>query len=88
MGWDCSRTYVSTNETEMLFGDWSQQLRYKDYHLASRPAKVERERAVDADDMPSTGFFETESVKDFGGQMRQRGVLAWWRKGMGYASDD
>lgn len=32
------------------------------------------------------GLAEVETVKEFGGVMEQRGVLDWWRKGMGYTS--
>jgi hypothetical protein len=34
--------------------------------------------------MIRTGFFETDTVKDFGRQMDDRGVYAWWRKAMGF----
>ena len=33
------------------------------------------------------GLHEVESVKDFAAQMHARGVLEWWRTGMGYAGD-
>lgn len=32
------------------------------------------------------GLREVESVKEFGGMMEDRGIWAWWRKSMGYAS--
>lgn len=31
-----------------------------------------------------SGLFETESVKDFGEQLRMRGVHDLWRRAMGY----
>ncbi|KAK3698112.1 hypothetical protein LTR37_017070 [Vermiconidia calcicola] len=70
--------------------DWVgvvQRLRYKDYQLASKPAATSLEHSIPSE-ARDVGFFETESVKDFGHQMQQRGVFAWWRKAMGYASDD
>lgn len=63
-----------------------QRLRYKDYQLVARPAQLveecndrEREKiSVEA------GLREVESMKEFGLIMKRRGVLEWWRKGMGY----
>ncbi|GAB7347000.1 hypothetical protein MBLNU459_g3149t2 [Dothideomycetes sp. NU459] len=58
-------------------------LRYKDYQLASRPTLLQPEtlsRSVDG----RRGLYETATVKDFGSQMQDRGVYAWWRKAMGY----
>lgn len=34
------------------------------------------------------GLYETDSVKDFGVRMEQRGVLSWWRRAMGYERAD
>ncbi|KAK3116344.1 hypothetical protein LTR53_003370 [Teratosphaeriaceae sp. CCFEE 6253] len=70
--------------------DLVKKLRYKDYQLASRPAPIMPENAADT---PSglthhIGLHETDSVKDFGQQMADRGVHAWWRRGMGYTSQD
>jgi len=69
----------------------TKNLRYKDYQLASRPAEVRREdKAVDDDAgiVDLKGLHETDSVKDFGEQMQDRGVYGWWRKGMGYAGQE
>ena len=67
-----------------------QRLRYKDYQLASRPQAVKREQDPDfkAETVSTGGFFETQSVKDFGQQMQQRGVFSWWRTAMGYAGQE
>jgi hypothetical protein len=35
-----------------------------------------------------TGFDETASMKDFAQRMDGRGVLTWWRNGMGYAGNE
>ena len=67
-----------------------QRLRYKDYHLAVRPAAMTHEEhspvAGATSPGPSIGLEERESVKDFAAQMHCRGVLRWWRRGMGYCS--
>jgi hypothetical protein len=66
-----------------------QNLRYKDYQLASRAAAVQRENAPDPQQMKrTTGLFESETVRDFGNQMQQRGVYAWWRQGMGFTGSE
>ena len=62
-----------------------QNLRYKDYQLATRPDETHREHDSDDIHLKPPGLYETDSVKDFGDQMQQRGVFAWWRRGMGYA---
>ena len=59
-------------------------MRYKDYQLVSRTASVRRENTPDAEQMERTGLFESDTVKDFGSQMQQRGVYAWWRDAMGF----
>jgi hypothetical protein len=61
-----------------------QNLRYKDYQLVSRTAAVHRENTPDVQQMKRIGLFESDTVKDFGGQMQQRGVYAWWRDAMGF----
>ena len=65
---------------------WRKRLRYKDYQLSCRPAEVKREFHVTGEARISvcTGLYETDSVRAFGQQMRERGVYAWWRTGMGY----
>ncbi|KAL2005222.1 hypothetical protein VTN00DRAFT_2432 [Thermoascus crustaceus] len=72
-------------------GSWVgtvRNLRYKDFQLATRPGPVVRERkdVAKAVDEPEPGVREVESVKEFGALMEERGVWAWWRRGMGYAS--
>ncbi|KAL2354702.1 hypothetical protein BJ546DRAFT_39593 [Cryomyces antarcticus] len=62
-----------------------QRLRYKDYQLASRMAPLSRETQQIVASSGDRGLFETDSVKDFGLKMQDRGVLTWWRRGMGYA---
>lgn len=76
--WSMCRTYT----------DNLQRLRYKDYQLAVRPASLEPENGhLDGRSTP-VGLFEVGSVKGFGAIMQQRGVWSWWRKGMGYVSED
>lgn len=53
----------------------------KDYQLAIRPAPLENEIA----ETPYGKVIEVTNVKDFSFQMESRGLLGWWRKGMGYA---
>ena len=64
-----------------------QNLRYKDYQLVSRPAALRPETPRLLAAQYTCGLHETYTVKDFGVQMRQRGVYDWWRKGMGFATD-
>ncbi|KAI5365304.1 hypothetical protein Slin15195_G048370 [Septoria linicola] len=63
------------------------RLRYKDFQLAIKPAEMEPNlnSLFQAKDM--IGLHQAESVKDFANHMKARGVLQWWRKGMGYAED-
>lgn len=68
----------------MRVDECDQNLRYKDYQLVSRTAAVHRENPPDKEHMKQTGLFESDTVKDFGHQMQQRGVYAWWRKAMGF----
>lgn len=53
-----------------------------DYHLVRRAAKARFDRAVDRNDLVTTGLHEVDSVKDFGAEMERRGVLEWWRTAM------
>jgi hypothetical protein len=64
-----------------------QRLRYKDYHLASRPDVVRRETQTQTPAV-EPGFFETDSVQDFGLHMHQRALWSWWRRAMGYERSD
>jgi len=65
-----------------------QNLRYKDYQLVTRPAPVQRENQL-AILAPRKGdLSEIDTVKDFGQAMRDRDVYAWWRKGMGFNTED
>ena len=61
-----------------------QRLRYKDFQLVARPAVIERDAMHACRTDHKTGLYETDSVKDFATQMNDRGVLAWWKNGMGY----
>ncbi|KAF2725119.1 hypothetical protein K431DRAFT_343119 [Polychaeton citri CBS 116435] len=63
-----------------------QKLRYKDYQLASRPALAVTETGAGVGCASDRGgLHETETVKDFGNEMQQRGVYEWWRNAMGYS---
>jgi hypothetical protein len=73
--------------------DWVsavQKLRYKDYQLERKPATMELESSErnDAIHMVYGKLEEVDSVKEFGTRMEGLGVWAWWRRGMGYASND
>jgi hypothetical protein len=63
-----------------------QRLRYKDCQLAARPAPVMDEDSDCKKGEKEVGLREVESVREFGCAMKDRGVLEWWRKGMGYVS--
>jgi hypothetical protein len=76
-------------------------LRYKDYQLAVRPAPVELDAealaTLSADRVKalqdrtadiSIGLEEIESVKDYSRWMEERGLLQWWRQGMGYTAKE
>lgn len=58
------------------------RLRYKDFHLAQRPAEVPVDSNNRAD--VSEAFEEVAEVKQFAVEMEKRQVLRWWRVGMGY----
>lgn len=64
-----------------------QNLRYKDYQLVSRPATVQHESQPTKESQVRPGLYETDTVSNFGSQMQNRGVYAWWRKAMGYAKE-
>ncbi|KAL6711339.1 hypothetical protein ACN47E_005870 [Coniothyrium glycines] len=72
--------------------DWVanvQRLRYKDFQLVKKPATKEVDHAVVQEDSALYGRLEeVDSVKAFGARMESLGVWTWWRKGMGYISDD
>jgi hypothetical protein len=61
----------------------SQSLRYKDYHLASRPGPITDLNRILAG-VSHGAFDEVESVKDFAAKMEELGVLSWWKEAMGY----
>lgn len=65
-----------------------QRLRYKDFQLVARPAAIERDAMHPSGSDHRTGLYETDSVKDFAVQMDNRGILAWWKKGMGYTGSE
>lgn len=45
-----------------------------------------KKKAKHEEPQSDIGLAEVESVKDFGSVMEKRGVLDWWRRGMGYTS--
>jgi hypothetical protein len=72
-----------------------QALRYKDYHLVAAPAPVPRTSIITTEsplnNTPSAkaadstwSFEELDTVKEFGKQMEERGLLEWWRKAMDF----
>lgn len=67
-------------------------LRYKDYHLVSRPSPLSK--GIDSgsghagNQMPAKVLRERGTVKEFGQDMKDRGIWDWWRKAMGYTGDD
>jgi hypothetical protein len=72
--------------------DWVstvQRLRYKDFQLVTKPAEKKIEGKSGTEGAVAYGKLEeVESVKDFGAHMENFGVWNWWRKGMGYTSDE
>ncbi|QKX57260.1 uncharacterized protein TRUGW13939_04369 [Talaromyces rugulosus] len=63
-----------------------QRLRYKDYQLVTRPGPQADEGYPKSSTISTDpGLREVDSIKEFGSLMKDRGVLGWWRKGMGYA---
>lgn len=61
-----------------------QKLRYKDYQLAAKPAPMQREQKADYESQTKAGFHEVNSVKEFAGEMSERRVMSWWKRGMRY----
>ncbi|KAK3902923.1 hypothetical protein C8A05DRAFT_43750 [Staphylotrichum tortipilum] len=71
--------------TEEAVQEWVgtvQRLRYKDFQLASKPARIE---AAVVKPEERTGLFEVESVKEFAAAMEKRGIAEWWKRGMEFA---
>ena len=73
-----------------------QALRYKDFRcvakptLAPTPAGTGRAGSQVEEDIKVKGvgtFWETASMAEFARRMEERGLGAWWRKGMGYEND-
>jgi hypothetical protein len=65
-----------------------QRLRYKDFQLVKKTAERELEAVESKDSVTYGKLEEAESVKEFGARMEALGVWGWWRKGMGFVSDD
>ncbi|GIZ47095.1 hypothetical protein CKM354_001019600 [Cercospora kikuchii] len=63
------------------------RLRYKDFHYVAKPAEMRPENDVLGKTSGSTGLHEAQTVKEFAAEMQARGVLKWFRKGMGYDED-
>ena len=78
--------------TEAGVRDWVssvQRLRYKDFQLVKKAAEKQSEKGEEKDTSVDYGKLEeVESVKDFGARMQELGIWGWWRKGMGYVSED
>ncbi|KAG8628500.1 hypothetical protein KVT40_004373 [Elsinoe batatas] len=67
--------------------DTVHKLRYKDYQLAIKPAKIVQNSEVQAPQLDLGSLHEVDTVKDFSDEMKCRGLFSWWRKGMGYEAD-
>lgn len=78
--------YHNKKRPHVLKSATMQNLRYKDYQLASRPAVLIPGTPRSLKGQYTRGLDETDTVKDFAAQMRDRGVHGWWRVAMGYAS--
>jgi hypothetical protein len=83
------------NCTSLIF--LLQGLRYKDYHVVAAPAPIQPPAPIPTKSLsyfsPSVkdidgtwSFEEFDTVKEFGKQMEERGVLEWWRKAMDFTS--
>ncbi|KAH8730446.1 hypothetical protein GQ44DRAFT_736673 [Phaeosphaeriaceae sp. PMI808] len=72
--------------------DWVsavQRLRYKDFQLVKKPAAQEADEGVLQTQGVTYGKLEeVKSVKEFGANMESLAVWNWWRRGMGYVSDN
>jgi len=64
-----------------------QNLRYKDYQLAIKPAPVKRDTTAQIKEVEHNGLREFDTVKAFSLAMTDRGVYEWWRQGMGYTGN-
>jgi len=61
------------------------RLRYKDFQLLRKVAKVEPAPNVEVDPVRrGKGFEELDTVQEFAGKMQHLGVLQWWRRAMGF----
>ncbi|KAH8695341.1 hypothetical protein BGW36DRAFT_429219 [Talaromyces proteolyticus] len=61
------------------------KLRYKDYQLVAKPGPQSDEGyAKSSAILTDPGLREVDTIKEFGALMKDRGVLDWWRRGMGY----
>jgi hypothetical protein len=66
-----------------------QRLRYKDFQLVKKAAEKQDEGTEQTEKRVDCGKLEeVESVKEFGARMQELGIWEWWRKGMGYVSED
>ena len=57
-----------------------QNLRYKDFQCAQKPAPSASASPV----LLASGFKEVGVMADFGSEMELRGLTQWWHKAMGY----
>lgn len=65
-----------------------QNLRYKDYRLVVKPAAIAWDTEGRVPPSSELGVLrEVDSVKTFSQIMIDRGILQWWRRGMGYGDD-
>jgi hypothetical protein len=85
------------SESEDSLTSWVaevQALRYKDFRCVARPSLADVSKAAKRASplngaVPrAIGFFETESVAEFAGQMKARGLESWWKRAMGYTAED
>ncbi|KAK4646272.1 hypothetical protein QC761_209030 [Podospora bellae-mahoneyi] len=58
-----------------------QRLRYKDFHLASKPSLT---LSPENQSQEPTGLFELSAINDFASAMESRGIATWWRKAMDF----
>ncbi|KAK0635174.1 hypothetical protein B0T17DRAFT_481709 [Bombardia bombarda] len=61
-----------------------QRLRYKDFHLATKPELIGPASAA-ACSTEQAGLFEVEAVQSFASEMERRGIAEWWRRAMEFA---
>jgi hypothetical protein len=87
VGWGCASQFFVNKVCCVFEGqlkadrDNSKGLRYKDFRLVAKPARIESSRPLE--DRP--GLFETAGVSEFAEAMKERGNSEWFERAMGFS---